>query len=557
MAAAVSEPAAGQLPRLNVLDEDDLQTMDERGLLLPAALLRSSGGGAGSFGAPASAPAPAACPSRLLDSPAPATPARRVSRRSAPGPVFGEGGGFGGGGSPRGGGRAPLPLSSPAGGPVSSGGHAPHPPPHHPPHHHHHGSGEGGGPGGAADIDMASIAGLGGLAPLRCRAAAFDCAAAGAAAVRALDASPRLPAPDARPLAAPRRVAALAALVLLSLAGLAFATPDNIHAVVLLLKAHPAAGILAYLLVFTLGVILMLPGMLFSVAAGAAFGFVLGAAVSFVATTTGMILAFFLGRYLLHDALGALLLRRVPNFAAIDRRVAAEGWKIVLLLRLSPLMPYNVLNYAMGATSIKLVPYAIPSAAVALVYSCLFAYLGSAADDLLGLLNGGAAAATGSLGAAWLAGGTVLAVGSAYGIAAVCHKLLSAGDAAAPGGGGAPAAAPSGAARAQYAAVQQADALEAPGGGGTGGGGGGGGGGTLGGRLRGFLFGVGAAGAAGGGGGAAGRVPPALQLADAPSQGWGGGGLGSGGSAARGGAFAVVSPKWGASQRRSSYSGGV
>jgi uncharacterized membrane protein YdjX (TVP38/TMEM64 family) len=55
-----------------------------------------------------------------------------------------------------------------------------------------------------------------------------------------------------------------------------------------------------------------------------------------------MVAAFYLGRYLLRDAVAGLLLRRVPNFAAIDRRVAAEGWKLVLLLRLSPLMPYNV-----------------------------------------------------------------------------------------------------------------------------------------------------------------------------------------------------------------------
>jgi hypothetical protein len=55
-----------------------------------------------------------------------------------------------------------------------------------------------------------------------------------------------------------------------------------------------------------------------------------------------MIAAFILGRYLLHDAVSALLLRKVPNFEEIDRRIAKEGWKLVLLLRLSPLVPYNV-----------------------------------------------------------------------------------------------------------------------------------------------------------------------------------------------------------------------
>jgi uncharacterized membrane protein YdjX (TVP38/TMEM64 family) len=55
-----------------------------------------------------------------------------------------------------------------------------------------------------------------------------------------------------------------------------------------------------------------------------------------------MTAAFLLGRYLFHDAVASTLLARVPNFAAIDRGVAREGWKLVLLLRLSPLIPYNV-----------------------------------------------------------------------------------------------------------------------------------------------------------------------------------------------------------------------
>jgi hypothetical protein len=250
-----------------------------------------------------------------------------------------------------------------------------------------------------------------------------------------------------------------------------------------------------------------------------------------------MVLAFLLGRYLLHDAVSALLLRRVPNFPEVNRRVAREGWKLVLLLRLSPLMPYNVsaprgrgrracgsgapggrrrcrwstsaaatkapplprpcppthpsqvLNYALGATSVSLPAYALPSAAAALLYrwaplrvprpspctprhaqrrppalrpqlltlplppapcplplpppSCLFAYLGSAADDLVDLLSGGASA---SFGTYWMFGGTVMAVGSAWGMAKVCHRLLAApaegGGAGAEAGGGGPDYAP-------------------------------------------------------------------------------------------------------------------
>lgn len=106
------------------------------------------------------------------------------------------------------------------------------------------------------------------------------------------------------------------------------------------------------------------------------------------------------------------------------------------------------MNYAMGATSIRLVPYALPSAAAALLYSCLFSYLGSAADDLLVLLNGGASA---GFGATWLILGSILAFASAYGIVCICRRLLW----AAPSGGDASGAPTSAAVRKEYAAVQQ------------------------------------------------------------------------------------------------------
>jgi hypothetical protein len=81
-----------------------------------------------------------------------------------------------------------------------------------------------------------------------------------------------------------------------------------------------------------------------------------------------------------------------------------------------------VLNYALGATSVRLPAYALPSAGAAALYSCLFAYLGSAADDLVDLLNGSASS---SLGAYWMLGGTAMAIISAWGMAKVCHHLLA------------------------------------------------------------------------------------------------------------------------------------
>ncbi|KAI8470804.1 MAG: snare associated Golgi protein-domain-containing protein [Monoraphidium minutum] len=331
---------------------------------------------------------------------------------------------------------------------------------------------------------LRSMSSYGSLASLRC-ISALECAAS-------LADSPRLPPPGAPRKSLGPRLAGAAALAGLSLVGLRYATPGNVLHVVDLMRDHRGASLLLYMIVYTLGIVLMLPGMLFSVAAGAAFGFGAGAAVSFVSTVLGMVAAFLLGRYLLHDAVSAALLRRVPNFRAVDRGIADEGWKIVLLLRLSPLMPYNIMNYAMGATSIRLVPYALPSAAAALLYSCLFAYLGSAADDLLGLLKPTSAA---GLGPAWAAASVGLALVSVFGVVRVLRGLLA--PAGAAGGGAANAAAAAADGGPGYAALQQVEldgggGLDGQGGGGGGDvelgaliGGGGGGGGDCGGAARG------------------------------------------------------------------------
>jgi hypothetical protein len=145
------------------------------------------------------------------------------------------------------------------------------------------GGGDEFGPTGAprASVDSSGAprhSGFGALATLRCRAA-LEAAAA-------LAESPRLPAPGA-PTWSPRRAAGLAALAALCLAGLLSATPENLHSAVLWAQERPAAALALYTLLFTAGVVAMLPGMLFAIAAGAAFGFWAGAAVSFVSTVIG------------------------------------------------------------------------------------------------------------------------------------------------------------------------------------------------------------------------------------------------------------------------------
>jgi len=113
----------------------------------------------------------------------------------------------------------------------------------------------------------------------------------------------------------------------------------------------PAADV-AFIVIFAAGVVALVPATVLAVAAGALFGLVHGAAYSFIGGTIGATCAFLLGR---HGA-RVLVERRLaamPRFVAVDRAIAARGWRIVFLLRLSPVMPFNVLNYALGLTTIS------------------------------------------------------------------------------------------------------------------------------------------------------------------------------------------------------------
>ena len=67
-------------------------------------------------------------------------------------------------------------------------------------------------------------------------------------------------------------------------------------------------------------------------------------------------LAFLAARYLLRDKIRSLLIRR-PKYRKLDRAVADDGWQVVVLMRLSPIVPFNLQNYALGVTAIPFLQY--------------------------------------------------------------------------------------------------------------------------------------------------------------------------------------------------------
>ena len=137
---------------------------------------------------------------------------------------------------------------------------------------------------------------------------------------------------------------------------------------------------------YALATVAFVPGSLLTLAAGAIFGLGKGTALVLVAATLGASAAFLISRYL---ARGLVERRLAGNqrFAAIDRAVGAEGRKIVLLLRLSPLFPFNLLNYALGLTHVRFADYLVASIGM-LPGTLLYVYSGKVAGDVARLAAG-------------------------------------------------------------------------------------------------------------------------------------------------------------------------
>ena len=199
-----------------------------------------------------------------------------------------------------------------------------------------------------------------------------------------------LPLPPAAVQPSRRRLSAVRALLVLGLlAGL-------------ILAGREAAGLLPRFaawveglgvwgpVVFVLGYILatvaFVPGSLLTLGAGAIFGLVQGTALVLAGATLGASAAFLVSRYVARGAVERRLAGNV-RFDAIDRAVGEQGRKIVLLLRLSPVFPFNLLNYALGLTRVRFADFAVASIGM-LPGTLLYVYYGKVAGDVARLAGG-------------------------------------------------------------------------------------------------------------------------------------------------------------------------
>ncbi|MFQ5680371.1 MAG: VTT domain-containing protein [Gemmatimonadota bacterium] len=150
-----------------------------------------------------------------------------------------------------------------------------------------------------------------------------------------------------------------------------------------------AAAPLVYGLVYVLGVVLFAPGAALTIGAGIAFGLWAGTLLVVAAANAGAALAFLLARYLLRGRVERWMEGR-EKFAAVDRAVGRQGWKVVALTRLSPVFPFNLQNYAYGITSVGFWPYVLASLVAMLPGTLLYVYLGVAGAGVAEAASGAA-----------------------------------------------------------------------------------------------------------------------------------------------------------------------
>lgn len=142
-----------------------------------------------------------------------------------------------------------------------------------------------------------------------------------------------------------------------------------------------------FILIYIVATVLLIPGSLLTLGAGAIFGVALGSVYVSIASTLGATSAFLVGRYFARNWV-AKKIEGNAKFKAIDEAVAGEGWKIVGLTRLSPAFPFTLLNYAYGLTKVSLRDYFFASWIGMMPGTLMYVYLGAAAGSLASLGGG-------------------------------------------------------------------------------------------------------------------------------------------------------------------------
>jgi uncharacterized membrane protein YdjX (TVP38/TMEM64 family) len=147
-------------------------------------------------------------------------------------------------------------------------------------------------------------------------------------------------------------------------------------------RAIGPAGYLLYIAAYIVCCVLLVPALALTLGAGAIFGLVKGSIIVLIGATGGATAAFLLGRTVFRRYVEARIASN-RKLAEIDRAIAREGTKIMLLMRIAGFPPFTWVNYALGLTGVKFVPYLLTTLFGIIPGTLAFTYAGAAGEEAL------------------------------------------------------------------------------------------------------------------------------------------------------------------------------
>lgn len=170
------------------------------------------------------------------------------------------------------------------------------------------------------------------------------------------------------------------ALVIAAIAVCAYLFQQNAPAIVAWINTLGMMAPILFLLLYCLATIFLLPTMVLTLAGGVLFGPMVGCLINLLGATIGAVCAFCISRYLVFDWLAAKKYVRINSLIA---GVERKGWQFVALLRLVPIIPFNLVNYGLGVTRIKFSQYLTATVIFLIPTEVAFTYCGYAGMGIL------------------------------------------------------------------------------------------------------------------------------------------------------------------------------
>ena len=186
-------------------------------------------------------------------------------------------------------------------------------------------------------------------------------------------------------------------------------------------------GLPIFVILHAAAIVVLFPGVLFPLGAGFLYGPVLGTVVSVAGKVIGALVAFLIARHLLDGTVSEERRRRFhrkhPRLERLELELPEGGWRMVLLIRLVPVIPFKISNYFFGWSAFRKRDFVLGTLVGAVPFSFLNAYLGSLAADVAGITQ--RSTPQGPLGWTIYLGGAALALGAAVAIGRRAHAILS------------------------------------------------------------------------------------------------------------------------------------